>query len=94
MRQFIPILILIAGVQASADEPAFADLEQFLGRYCVDCHGSDTSKGEVNVETMLLERPLVRNGDGWLRIMDLIQAKEMPPPKKKKQVSMFSWVTD
>jgi hypothetical protein len=68
-----------------------------LNRYCSDCHDEDTQKGDVRLDNL---SSLSQNArlDLLNKIQEQIYIKEMPPPKKKKQLReverqyMTNWV--
>ena len=78
---------ILAGMSlnARAGEPGTFDstVEPFLANYCMDCHDSETRKGEVSFEELTVVEP--GNADLWKRIWEQVALKEMPPRKKKNQ---------
>jgi hypothetical protein len=50
----------------------------------MSCHDDDNAKGDVNLETMLAQRPLVRNSKKWLRVSQVVEEASMPPKKAKR----------
>lgn len=56
-------------------------VEQFLGKYCAECHDGDTHKGDRNFEKFAL--PLKTTSDlvDARDIIDQLTLKEMPPKK-------------
>ena len=59
-------------------------VHQFLGRYCLECHDSDTQKGDRDYESFVLplktEMELIEAKD----IIDQLTLKEMPPKKAEQ----------
>ena len=37
--------------------------------FCFDCHNNDTSSGELNLESMLDDSPIVRNRGQWINVI-------------------------
>ena len=55
----------------------------FLEKYCFDCHGDDTQKGDVAFHE--LNGINADNARLWKSIWEQVALKEMPPRKKKTQ---------
>ncbi|MEM7396446.1 MAG: DUF1587 domain-containing protein, partial [Verrucomicrobiota bacterium] len=55
--------------------------------YCLDCHDSDTEKGQVNLELLNVNLAHdIRTAELWQKVLNAMNAGEMPP-ENKKQVS-------
>jgi hypothetical protein len=54
------------------------DLERFLGKYCVDCHGAEKPKKGLRLDVLPAGR------DVWGNIHDRIRFGEMPPRKSEQ----------
>jgi hypothetical protein len=68
--------------QAKAHAPPEAKLvQQFMGRYCLECHDADIQKGDRDFEKFGL--PLKNEADliDAKEIIDQLTLKEMPPKK-------------
>lgn len=52
--------------------------------YCLDCHDSETAKGDVDLEKALSEQPLVKNLQLWKNVAERVRNGDMPPPKKRQ----------
>ena len=68
-------LLLAFSASAPAAEPA---LPPFLEKNCIDCHDSDSKKGNLDLTALGSKFNL----DQWVKIYDRVNAHEMPPPKK------------
>ena len=53
-----------------------------LETYCFDCHDSANAKGDLDLETALTQRPLVRNRLLWENVAERVRNGDMPPRKK------------
>ena len=89
MRQK-PSLLLFPALAVLSHASAVDFLPQvkpLLDKYCIDCHDSTDAKGEIDLETLLHEKPdqLTGNGDLLERLRRVIDEGEMPPAKKKRQ---------
>ena len=56
----------------------------FLDKYCMDCHDTDTQKGKVDLETLSFEIKSSRDAERWQKVLNSVNAGEMPPKKKKQ----------
>ena len=71
---------LVAAAAASAQTDAAAHAVAPLAeQYCFRCHGPQTQTAGINLATLVTERPLVRNRETWERIIEALDAGEMPP---------------
>ena len=89
MRRKPPLILFLASVgfsHASAED-FLPQVKPLLEKYCIDCHDSTDAKGEIDLETLLFEKPdqLTGNGDLLERLRRVIDEGEMPPAKKKRQ---------
>lgn len=50
-----------------------------LNTYCIECHGNDSSSGELNIEKMITQRPLVINREQWINVIEQAKNRVMPP---------------
>ncbi|MEO0414651.1 MAG: DUF1592 domain-containing protein, partial [Verrucomicrobiota bacterium] len=57
-------------------------IEPFLMDYCIDCHDSDTEKGQVNFDFIDWEIANNDSAQRWQDILDVLNGGEMPPEKK------------
>ncbi|MEY5026361.1 MAG: hypothetical protein RLZZ244_1889 [Verrucomicrobiota bacterium] len=73
-----------AAERAGEPIPASQRVQQFLEKYCLDCHSDDVRKGDRNFEHFALplqsEADLVATKD----MIDQITLKEMPPKKAER----------
>jgi Protein of unknown function (DUF1592)/Protein of unknown function (DUF1588)/Protein of unknown function (DUF1587)/Protein of unknown function (DUF1595)/Protein of unknown function (DUF1585)/Planctomycete cytochrome C len=79
-----PALVLLAG---SALEPARArgggfdqNVRPLLQKHCLRCHGAEKAKGDVNLAKFADEESLRGDSDLWLRVVDALVERTMPPP--------------
>ena len=70
--------------QSAAGEKPSSSAQEFLGKYCMECHDSRTHKGDREFETFAL--PLKSEGDLVVakEIVDQLTLKEMPPKKAEQ----------
>ena len=91
------ILAISSAVGQAEGPPTFGSLaEPFLERYCLDCHDSDTRKGDLALDE--LTGVSSGNAELWKRIWEQVALKEMPPRKKKQpeameRLQLSNWIT-
>ncbi len=57
----------------------------FVTKHCVDCHDSDSKKGELDLTALTLDLASRTNFATWVSIYDKVSSGEMPPAKKTKR---------
>ncbi|MCM8540553.1 MAG: DUF1592 domain-containing protein [Lentisphaeraceae bacterium] len=58
-------------------------LKNFAEKFCLDCHDTETTKGDFDLEK-IIPSFTEKNAKFWERMVLRIEAGEMPPPKKKQ----------
>ena len=58
-------------------------LKDGLDRYCLDCHDSESRKGDLDLESMLAA-DLGQQIDRWERVVSKLQSRQMPPLGKAR----------
>ncbi len=86
MKYLYAIAALVATtLHAAPPTPTLPDQHyDFLDRYCLDCHDSDTQKGKVNLEDLAFEITTLPDAELWQKVLNTINSKEMPPEDKKQ----------
>ncbi|MDA9858867.1 DUF1592 domain-containing protein [Rubripirellula sp.] len=51
-----------------------------LKTFCFECHDGTSSFGDLDLEKIVKDEPLVINRDHWLNIIQQIKVRSMPPP--------------
>src|SRR5260370_27169748 len=77
----------------TADEPAskllehrFTDVVQpFVKNYCLDCHGATKHEAKLDLSGFTSPASLVKGHRVWDRVIERLEAEEMPPAKAAKQ---------
>lgn len=75
----ISALSLTAAVHAAEESPKV--VQQFLGKYCLECHDADVQKGDRAFDKFTLPLKAVTDLIEAKDIIDQITLKEMPPKK-------------
>ncbi len=68
-----------------------------LGRYCFRCHGAERQRGDLDIESALEARPLVKRLDLWKNVLARLRNEEMPPRKARQpaaaeRAGLVSWL--
>jgi hypothetical protein len=71
---------IAAGAGHAADAPA-KSVEQFLSRYCLECHDADVHKGDRSFEKFTLPLKTLPEVIEARDIIDQLTLREMPPKK-------------
>lgn len=50
-----------------------------LREYCMDCHSNTSSYGDLNLESLVTQKPLVANRDAWINVIAQLKNRVMPP---------------
>ena len=70
-----------------------------LSKYCLDCHDAETAKGDIDLESALSRRPLVRDRSLWENVAERIRNGDMPPkdkdqPHEKERLRLRKWISN
>src|SRR5688500_12866102 len=81
IRILSAIVCLLFSFRNIGAEPHGA--REVIQKFCYDCHDSDATKGELNLEA--LERDdVVRHADVWEKVIRKMNARQMPPIGKRR----------
>ena len=61
-----------------------AEIAPFLDKHCLECHDSQTRKGNFDLESLKFAPTDPRNVATWVKVHDQIASGEMPPAKKPR----------
>jgi mono/diheme cytochrome c family protein len=61
-----------------------APLRSFLDGHCVGCHDAGSKKGGLDLDTTPFEPGDPRNFSRWVKVLDRVNAGEMPPKKSPR----------
>ena len=84
-------------VHAADDKPKL--VQQFLGKYCLECHDADVQKGDRAFEKFALPLKSVNELIDARDIIDQLTLKEMPPkkadqPNDEERIAMIRALRD
>ena len=61
-----------------------APVAEFFDKHCIECHDSDTHKGNLDLSSLKQDFTDVESFGRWVKIHDRIESGEMPPKKSKR----------
>ena len=73
-------------------------IRPFFNSYCVTCHGGEKPDGQLDLSTVTTMSAVVKDQSHWLRVIEKLQAKEMPPkeadvfPSDGQRQEVIDWV--
>ena len=59
-------------------------LSEFIDKHCVDCHGAETQKAGLRLDTLAADFHDEKTAETWTRVYDKLVAGEMPPKKRER----------
>ena len=74
-----PVILNDEIVQRYASGDLHRDAAPLLKTYCFECHGNEGASGELNLEKLLAESPIVTNRDKWVNVIEQSKNHVMPP---------------
>ena len=87
LPSFIFLLLVFSPADAAADAPeATLDAKHraFFKDYCLNCHNAEKQKGKVRLDDIAFTLDSVEKADLWQKILNSINAGEMPPEEEKQ----------
>ena len=75
---------LLLSAFAAAREAPHAPLTGFLDKHCIECHDSDTKKGDLDLTALPMKLEDPATFSTWVKVHDRVRAGEMPPDKKAR----------
>jgi mono/diheme cytochrome c family protein len=67
-------------------EPAETAIRPILDRHCLECHGTEKTKGKFRIDRLTADFADVNNRERWQTVIRRIRAGEMPPKTKPRLV--------
>lgn len=74
-------------VRAAFDAEFKAKVRPFLESYCVECHGREKTKADMDLSGVTTMALLLQDGPRWSLMLERLAAEEMPPAEAKRQPS-------
>ncbi|MEM7311913.1 MAG: DUF1592 domain-containing protein [Planctomycetota bacterium] len=75
----LPIAITDAALAKVHELDFVNDLVPQLESACLDCHDSSSASGDLDLEALIAERPIVRSREKWINVIEQIRNRAMPP---------------
>ncbi len=97
---FLLLLTACHAFELAAAEPDASFQESILpllGTYCLDCHSTETQKGDLDLERFASVSEIKKHPEVWEKVLSQIDDQEMPPKKKRQpspeqMIQLTSWV--
>jgi len=80
-RIWLALSATLSGATLSAAETPAKQVEQFLSRYCLECHAADVQKGDRSFDKFTLPLKTLPEVIEARDIIDQLTLREMPPKK-------------
>lgn len=99
MRAHLALVTVLAGTlppARGAEADAFASrIRPVLEEHCLDCHGAEKPKGDLNLERFAARADLHADAELWVRIARQVDSGEMPPPEKSRltEAERAAWLS-
>jgi hypothetical protein len=61
-----------------------ATVQPFVAHYCLECHGKEKPKGDLDLSAYSTLGAVVKDLDQWETVLEQLEAKAMPPAKAKR----------
>ena len=95
---FAALAVLGSALPAGAAPPSFGDdIQPLLRKYCYDCHGEGSSRGDVALDAHASTE--ARRGDVrlWTAVLENLRADLMPPagkprPSGVERARLIDWI--
>jgi hypothetical protein len=81
LHGLLAVSAILSGATLAAAETPAKQVEQFLSRYCLECHAADVQKGDRSFEKFTLPLKTLPEVIEARDIIDQLTLREMPPKK-------------
>lgn len=71
----------------AADARFHKDIQPFLATYCLDCHGKEKPKGDMDLSNFNTAESVAKDLPRWELVVEQLEANSMPPAKAKRHPS-------
>jgi hypothetical protein len=76
----LAVLLLLGPAQARPDDPPW---RREIAKSCLDCHGAERPKGNLDLESILKDEP-ARHAATWEKVVRRLRTRQMPPAGKAR----------
>src|SRR5258706_15127764 len=84
MKIFIRFLLLFAFTMPLKAADRVPEVREFLDKHCLECHDTETKKGDLDLTALKLDLANPTNFSKWVLAHDRVSNGEMPPKKKPR----------
>jgi hypothetical protein len=99
------LVCVLVGFGAPADsskpkvDAADKHIRPFLDKHCIGCHGEDSPKAGLRLDTLPADFAAVDKARLWIKVLERLEVGDMPPKKKPRppeadQKQVMSWIND
>ena len=82
---FLAMSVVSANAAAQGGPATFdAAVKPLIEDHCVDCHGADTHKAGLRLDTLAADFRDEKTAGAWIKVFDKVAAGEMPPKKRAR----------
>ncbi len=94
--RWIPLLIALAGF-ARASEPLPNHALSYISKHCLECHDSDSEKGDVNLDFTEVDWSDASHRQIWENVLNVSEQRLMPPvdkdqPTDSEKSTLLNWI--
>lgn len=93
-----PIVVTEQEVAAAAKLSVETHVVPLLRQHCFECHDSSSASGDLNLEQLITQQPLVVNRQHWDNVKQQLAIRSMPPadapsPNDDDRRTLVAWLT-
>ncbi|MDB4459328.1 DUF1587 domain-containing protein, partial [bacterium] len=98
LKIFLLILLAFIGIASPAATPLPKAASDLIKNYCLDCHDSETRKGDISLDDSSIDWSTSESKVLWERALKAVSKNQMPPKKKRDQpteeerASLVQWL--
>ncbi|MEE2640024.1 MAG: c-type cytochrome domain-containing protein [Planctomycetota bacterium] len=97
LKGVLPVVVSPEEVLATRELDYGKQVLPLFRKGCFDCHGTSNQEGELDLQSLLTDRPLVRNRQKWLHIQEQTRNHVMPPAdadplQESERRKMVAWI--
>ena len=75
----VAVLASLAALPVNAGDAYLTRVAPLFKKYCAECHAGDDAEGGITLDAYASQAEAVEDGETWLRVLDVIEARSMPP---------------
>lgn len=93
-----PVEVAADEINAAAGLSLTTDIVPLLQQHCYECHNSSGAAGDLNLEQLVAQQPLVVNRRHWRNVKQQLAIRSMPPadaptPDDQDRRTLVAWLT-